>query len=142
MGRRVEFDKEKAVELYKSGITPTEIGRLLGVNYNTIILHLKKLGVYKSTGKRSRGTKSTVKKTSKKQLNVASLGSYIANKDAEKKSNEAKKAKSDSKSKASAGKEVTMAEKIAYCDAKYGKGNWYFMTKQEVLDALMFDNGY
>lgn len=29
------------------------------------------------------------------------------------------------------GREITMEEKIAYCDAKYGKGKWYFMTREQ-----------
>ena len=38
--------------------------------------------------------------------------------------------------------EVSIDDKIAYCNKKYGEGNWKFMTKDEVLDMLLCDNHY
>lgn len=33
----------------------------------------------------------------------------------------------------------TMEEKIAYCNEKYGVGNWHFMTREELISALKFE---
>ena len=107
MTKRVEFDRDKAVELYKSGVSPSQIGRDLNVNYQTVILHLKKVGIYKMN----------VEHTEKIGLKpVSTVG---------------KKPKKD--------KEVTMKEKIAYCDKKYGKGKWHFMSKEEFMKRIMLD---
>lgn len=32
-----------------------------------------------------------------------------------------------------------MEEKIAYCNEKYGVGNWHFMTKEELVQALKLE---
>lgn len=34
---------------------------------------------------------------------------------------------------------VTREEKVEYCNKKYGKGNWKFMTREEVIAQLRFD---
>ena len=34
---------------------------------------------------------------------------------------------------------VTREEKVEYCNKKYGKGNWKFMTREEVIAQLKFD---
>lgn len=50
-----------------------------------------------------------------------------------------KRTNSTSKNKVSKSKkerEITMEEKIAYCDAKYGKGKWYFMTREQFKAEL------
>lgn len=122
MAKRVDFDRNKAVELYKNGVSPTQIGRDLNVNYQTVINHLKKVGVYKV------GNCSVIKLSLD---NIPSINSST------------KKAKLDDKKqkKKTSSKrvlhEVTMEEKIAYCNKKYGEGKWHFMSKKEFLDALV-----
>ena len=54
------------------------------------------------------------------------------------KSEKNKKGKKDKKDKFDG--YYTRAEKVAYCNQKYGVGNWHFMTKQEILEALKKDN--
>ena len=35
--------------------------------------------------------------------------------------------------------EVSLEEKIEYCNKKYGEGRWYFMTREEIKDQLRED---
>lgn len=121
MAKRVDFDRDKAVKLYKSGVSPSQIGRDLNVNYKTVINHLKKVGVYKMSS-------CSVAKISLD--NVSSTNSIT------KKAKISYKNQKKQTSSKRVSHEVTMEEKIAYCNKKYGKGKWSFMSKKEFLDAL------
>lgn len=122
MAKRIDFDRDKAVELYKSGISPAQIGRDLNVNYQTVLSHLKKVGVYKM---------SSCSVTKLPLANISSINSNAKNV----KLNDKKQKKKTSSKRVS--HEITMEEKIAYCNKKYGEGKWHFMSKKEFLDALV-----
>lgn len=124
MAKRVDFDRDKAVELYKSGISPAQIGRDLNVNYQTVITHLKKVGVYKMSS------------CSVTKLSLANISSINSNAKKVKLNDKKQKKKTSSKRVLH---EVTMEEKIAYCNKKYGEGKWHFMSKKEFLDAVEMD---
>ena len=46
MGKKIEIDLERAIEMYKDGATTTEIGKVLGCGYKTVIKNLTEAGVY------------------------------------------------------------------------------------------------
>lgn len=158
MGKRIKFDRDKAVELYKSGSNPSKIAKELGVGYQVVLNHLKKQGVY--TSKDSGGDIIPVKKLSLDSLTSISSKS---NTDSNPKSKTEKK--EDSSSKPKTKKEdsnlkpktinqkqktktkkiedevITLKDKIEYCNEKYGEGNWHFMTKEEFIEKMLFDTG-
>lgn len=131
MGKRIEFDRAKAEELYKQGVCPAQIGKDLNVNSQTVIAHLKKVGIYIPK------TRPTAKSSKIKSVDTLVNGkSKVKTKSTNKKKTSSsakpkKKKKDDSF--------VSKKEKIAYCNRVYGKGNWRFMSKEEVIDALTFD---
>jgi len=126
----VKFDKEKAKKLYLSGKSTVEIGKELGVSYQTIVAYLKKEGIYKSRTKKtnSRGKKkpSTIKTSGLVRIQTGT--------DKSKKLNTTK-----SNLKKEEPTKVSREEKIEYCNKKYGRGNWHFMSKDEFVAYMLYE---
>lgn len=113
MSKYYNFDKEKAVEMYKEGASASMIGRCLGVNYQSVIRYLKSIGVYESKQK-PRKSKSSNNKSQLRKVGT------ISNSD---------------------NGNISREDKIAYCDRKYGSGNWYFMSREECMEKFLFEMG-
>lgn len=148
---KVVYDYDKAIELYKSGMTAKDIGKQLGVNYQTIIANLKKAGVYvvkprTSTGKgKKKMKKSTCAVSSLTSINsLDNSSSIVINDGNKKKSRKKSNSKKDTEDdiKRDDCNVISKKEKIAYCNKKYGEGNWEFMPLDEVIDRLIFDNQF
>lgn len=160
---KVVYDYDKAIELYKSGMTAKDIGEQLGVNYQTIIANLKRAGVYvvKPRNSSDKGKKKTNKSTCAVSSltsinNLNSSSNIIIESNNNKK--KSKKKSTNSKKKTSSIRnnvvneidndvkkddiKVSRKEKIAYCNKVYGEGNWEFMPLDEVIDRLVFDNKF
>ena len=117
MGKKIEIDLERAIEMYKDGAPTTEIGKVLGCGYKTVIKNLTEAGVY--VPKRRGVGKSTCTTSSKPKVNKASGTTQR---------------KATSKPK----KDISYEDKVKYCNKKYGKGNWYFMPRDELMIALLY----
>lgn len=126
----VKFDKEKAKKLYLSGKSTVEIGKELGVSYQTIVAYLKKEGIYKSR------TKKTSSRGKKKSNTIKTCGLVMIQTGTDKSK---KLSTTKSKPKKEEPAKVSREEKIEYCNKKYGKGNWHFMSKDEFVAYMLYE---
>lgn len=136
MIKKVGFDKEKAKKLYLSGKSASEIGKELGVSYQTIIAYLKKEGIYKPSTKKP-SSKGKKKSDTIKTNGLAKISTDTGK---SKKSNTDKSKKSNTKVKKEEPVKFSKEEKIAYCNKKYGKGNWHFMSKDEFVAFVLYES--
>lgn len=128
MTKKVEFDKEKAKKLYLSGKHASEIGKELGVSYQTIIAYLKKEGIYKPVGTKKPSSKSKKKSDTIKTNGLAKIPTDTG-----------KSKKSNTKVKKEESEKFSKEKKIAYCNKKYGRGNWHFMSKDEFVAFMLYE---
>lgn len=141
MIKKVGFDKEKAKKLYLGGKSASEIGKELNVNFQTIIAYLKKEGIYKPANIKKPSSKG--RQTSKKKTNTVKtngLTKVPTDTGKNKKPNTDKSKKSNTKAKKEEPVKFSKEEKIAYCNKKYGKGNWHFMSKDEFVAFVLYES--
>ena len=136
MIKKVGFDKEKAKKLYLGGKSASEIGKELGVSYQTIIAYLKKEGIYKPVGTKKPSSKSKKKSDTIKTNGLAKIPTDT---DKSKKSDTSRSKKSNTKAKKEEPVKFSKEEKIAYCNKKYGRGNWHFMSKDEFVAFMLYE---
>lgn len=137
MIKKVGFDKEKAKKLYLGGKSASEIGKELGVSYQTIIAYLKKEGIYKPASPKKPSSKSKKKSDTIKTNGLAKIPTDT---DKSKKSDTSRSKKSNTKAKKEEPVKFSKEEKIAYCNKKYGKGNWHFMSKDEFVAFVLYES--
>lgn len=140
MSKKVEFDKELAEKLYKDGYGVVDIGKQCGVGYHTISKYLEERGIYKPKQRAQRSNSSTVKG---KGSTPESLTSFLSQKSVatpDKSNKGTSNKRRRRKSTTDKPKTFTREEKIAYCNRKYGRDNWYFLSKDELRYELYFNS--
>lgn len=120
-------EKSNIISSFQLGVGITKLAKDYDTTYSKIRTILEKAGVYVARGstKPKQGKNESSKGSKKPRQNNSK--SYTS------------KVKSKSGSKSSEQKVITLEEKIAYCNKKYGKGKWHFATKEELLELFQRD---
>lgn len=133
-GSRIpEAEKQDYAKRYQKGETIATIATVYGRSVQLVSGVLKDMGVFQVKTRTKPKVES--EKVEKPATGLKKTTDSIQKVKDKKPSNKAK-----SKTKAKEEKDYfTMEEKIAYCDAYYGKGNYRFMTRDEIREALRRD---
>ena len=125
-----DAERQEYIRLFKSGKSPTEIAVIYDRSIPVITKTLTDAGLYTPRKRTSSGNKNN-----QKIVDGGKPNNVIDTKEKIKDS----VTKTSSSSQTKAKPEFSRAEKIAFCDAYYGVGNYRFMTKDELRRELRKD---
>ena len=149
-GDVMELNYENARELYIGRkLSITKCAKECGVSYAKMNKFLEESGIKIGFRKNDVPDISTIisqdsrKKDAKSKSISAEKGvkskAKSSNTSTRKSTKSSDKANKEGQPKGRKPKEITMQDKIMYCNRKYGFGCWRFMDKDEIREALIID---
>lgn len=149
-GDVMELNYENARELYIGRkLSITKCAKECGVSYAKMNKFLEESGIKIGVRKNDVPDISTIisQDNRKKDVKLKSISAKKGVKSKAKSSNTSTKKSTKSGDKVNKEgqpkgrkpKEITMQDKIMYCNKKYGFGCWRFMDKDEIREALIID---